>query len=79
MLAGLADLGLFAVAVFEDCGGAGGNIEDLGTMVEEAAKALVSGPVTTTPLAMLVVPNPELLYTPASGESFAGLVNPRRR
>ena len=36
-------------------GGAGGSIEDLCAMVEEAAKALVPGPVATTALATLVV------------------------
>ncbi|MGA8546865.1 MAG: acyl-CoA dehydrogenase family protein, partial [Mycobacterium sp.] len=36
---GLTDLGLFGVAVPEECGGAGGSIEDLCAMVEEAAKA----------------------------------------
>ena len=45
---GLAELGLFGVAVPEDCGGAGGSIEDLCAMVEEAATALVPGPVATT-------------------------------
>jgi alkylation response protein AidB-like acyl-CoA dehydrogenase len=55
---GLADLGLFGVAVPEDCGGAGGRIEDLCAMVEEAARALVPGPVATTALATLVVPYP---------------------
>ena len=47
-LRGLAGLGLFGVAVPEDFGGAGGSIEDLSAMVEEAAKALVPGPVATT-------------------------------
>src|ERR1700758_4299182 len=52
---GLADLGLFGVAVPEDCGGAGSSIEDLCAMVEEAAKALVPGPVATTALATLII------------------------
>ncbi|SPM40088.1 acyl-CoA dehydrogenase, partial [Mycobacterium numidiamassiliense] len=69
----LADLGIFGVAVPEDAGGAGGSIEDLCAMVEEAAKALVPGPVATTALATLVVPDPELLAELASGERFAGL------
>ena len=69
----LAELGLFGVAVREDCGGAGGSIEDLSAMVEEAAKALVPGPVATTALATLLVPDPELLAALASGERFAGV------
>src|SRR6201997_177862 len=71
--AGLADLGLFGVAIPEDRGGAGGSIEDLCAMVEEAAKALVAGPVATTALATLVVDEPELLTALASGERFAGV------
>jgi alkylation response protein AidB-like acyl-CoA dehydrogenase len=42
-------------------------------MVEEAAKALVPGPVATTALATLVVSDPELLAALAAGERFAGL------
>ncbi|OBK94630.1 acyl-CoA dehydrogenase [Mycobacterium asiaticum] len=73
VFSGLADLGLFGVAVAEDAGGAGGSIEDLCAMVEEAAKALVPGPVATTALATLLVTDPELLGALASGERFAGL------
>jgi 3-oxochol-4-en-24-oyl-CoA dehydrogenase len=69
----LADLGLFGVAISEDSGGAGGSIEDLCAMVEEAAKALVPGPIATTALATLVVTDPELLSALATGERFAGL------
>jgi hypothetical protein len=70
---GLAGLGLFGVAVPEDCGGAGGSIEDLSAMVEEAAKALVPGPVVTTALATLVVSDPQLRAALASGERTAGV------
>ncbi|HME77997.1 MAG TPA: acyl-CoA dehydrogenase [Mycobacterium sp.] len=70
---GLSDLGLFGVAVPEDCGGAGGSIEDLCAMVEEAAKALVPGPVATTALATLVVADPELRAALASGDRTAGV------
>jgi alkylation response protein AidB-like acyl-CoA dehydrogenase len=70
---GLAGLGLFGVAVPEDCGGAGGTIEDLAAMVEEAAKALVPGPVATTALATLVVSDPELRAALAAGERTAGV------
>ncbi|MDT5220201.1 MAG: 3-oxochol-4-en-24-oyl-CoA dehydrogenase, partial [Mycobacterium sp.] len=73
VFAGLADLGLFGVAVAEDSGGAGGSISDLCAMVEEAAKALVPGPVATTALATLVVTDPDLLDALMSGERFAGL------
>ncbi len=70
---GLAALGLFGVAVPEDCGGAGGSIEDLAAMVEEAARALVPGPVATTALATLVVSDPTLREALASGERTAGV------
>ncbi|OMC40385.1 acyl-CoA dehydrogenase [Mycobacterium sp. IS-1264] len=73
VFAGLAELGLFGVAVAEDSGGAGGSVEDLCAMVEEAAKALVPGPVATTALATLVVDDPETLAALASGERFAGV------
>ncbi|OBA84479.1 acyl-CoA dehydrogenase [Mycobacterium sp. 1164966.3] len=71
--AGLADLGLFEVAVPEEHGGAGGSIEDLCAMVEEAAKVLAPGPVATTALATLVATDPDVLSALASGERFAGL------
>src|ERR1700738_4665316 len=70
---GLSDLGLFGVAVPEDCGGPGGTIEDLCAMVEEAAKALVPGPVATTALATLVIADPLLRAALASGERTAGV------
>jgi alkylation response protein AidB-like acyl-CoA dehydrogenase len=69
----LAGLGLFGVAISEDSGGAGGSIEDLCAMVEEAAKALVPGPIATTALATLLVTDPGLLSALASGERFAGV------
>jgi len=70
---GLASLGLFGVAVPEDCGGAGGSIADLCAMVEEAAKALVPGPVATTALATLLVADPQLRAALAAGERTAGM------
>ncbi len=73
----LAELGIFGVAVPEDSGGAGGSVEDLCAMVEEAAKALMPGPVATTALATVVlsgvVTDPELLAGLACGERFAAL------
>ena len=41
---GVAELGLFEVAVAEEAGGAGGSVIDLCAMVEEAARALIPGP-----------------------------------
>ncbi|WP_374024167.1 acyl-CoA dehydrogenase family protein [Mycobacterium sp. HNNTM2301] len=73
VFARLAELGIFGVAIAEEHGGAGGSVEDLCAMVEEAAKALVPGPVATTALATLVVTDPELLAALAAGERFAGL------
>ena len=73
VFARLAELGLFGVAVPEECGGAGGSIEDLSAMVEEAARALVPGPVATTALATLVVSDPQLREALALGERTAGV------
>ncbi|KAA0104195.1 acyl-CoA dehydrogenase [Mycolicibacterium sp. P1-5] len=70
---GLAELGLFGVAVAEEAGGAGGSVQDLCAMVEEAARALIPGPVATTAVATLVITDPELLEALASGEATAGL------
>jgi alkylation response protein AidB-like acyl-CoA dehydrogenase len=73
VFARLAELGLFGVAVPEERGGAGGSIEDLSAMVEEAARALVPGPVATTALATLVVSDPQLRDALAAGERTAGV------
>ncbi|MDP7738410.1 acyl-CoA dehydrogenase [Mycobacterium paragordonae] len=73
VFAGLAELGLFGVAVSEEHAGAGGSIGDLCAMIEEAAKALVPGPVATTALATLVVTDSDLLGALMTGERFAGL------
>ncbi|MCV7346898.1 acyl-CoA dehydrogenase [Mycolicibacterium rhodesiae] len=70
---GLAELGLFGVAVAEEAGGAGGSIQDLCAMVEEAARALIPGPVATTAVATLVITDADLLEALASGETSAGL------
>jgi len=53
--AALAELGIFGVALPEEYGGAGGTTADLCAMLEEAAAALVPGPVATTALATLVL------------------------
>jgi 3-oxochol-4-en-24-oyl-CoA dehydrogenase len=69
----LAQLGIFGVAVAEQHGGAGGTVEDLCAMVDEAAAAVVPGPVATTALATLVVADPEVLEALASGRRTAGV------
>jgi alkylation response protein AidB-like acyl-CoA dehydrogenase len=71
----LAQLGIFGVTVAEEHGGAGGTVEDLCAMVDEAAAALVPGPVATTALATLVIPgsHADLLESLASGERTAGV------
>ena len=71
---GLAGLGLFGAAVDEAAGGAGGSVEDLCAMVEEAARALIPGPVVGTALATLVVVDPAVLQAVSSGRSTVGLV-----
>ncbi|WP_046316199.1 acyl-CoA dehydrogenase [Mycobacterium sp. UM_Kg1] len=73
VFARLAELGLFSVAVPEESGGAGGSLEDLCAMVDEAAKALVPGPVATTALATLVITDPQLAEALAAGERVAGV------
>ena len=70
---GLAELGIFGVAVPEDLGGAGGSVEDLCVMVDEAAAALVPGPVATTALATLVITDEKLLDALTSGQRTAGV------
>lgn len=69
---GLAALGLFGVAVPEEAGGAGGSVADLCAMLDEAAYALVPGPVATTALATLVIDDPELLGRLCAGDLTAG-------
>lgn len=69
---GLAELGIFSVAVPEEQGGAGGTVEDLCAMVDEAAAALVPGPVATTALATLIVTDEAVLEALVSGERTAG-------
>ncbi|ORV87778.1 acyl-CoA dehydrogenase [Mycolicibacterium iranicum] len=71
----LAELGIFGVALTEEHGGADGTVADLAAMVDEAAAALVPGPVATTALATLVLPDSqtELLEALATGERTAGL------
>ncbi|MFZ0834010.1 MAG: acyl-CoA dehydrogenase family protein, partial [Mycobacterium sp.] len=70
---GLAELGLFGVAVPESLSGAGGGVADLCAMLEEAAYALVPGPVVTTALAALLVDDEQVLGNLMSGQRSAGL------
>jgi alkylation response protein AidB-like acyl-CoA dehydrogenase len=72
---GVAELGIFGVALPEEHGGAGGTVDDLCAMVDEAAAALVPGPIATTALATLVIgeSHAELLEALASGERTAGV------
>ncbi len=70
---GMAELGLFGIAVDETAGGAGGSVEDLCAVVEEAARALIPGPVATTALATLVVADPAVLESLSSGATTAGI------
>ncbi|BBY99788.1 acyl-CoA dehydrogenase FadE34 [Mycolicibacterium fallax] len=73
VFAKLAELGLFGVAIPEDRGGAGGAIADLCAMVDEAACALLPGPIVSTALATLVVDDEDLLAELAEGTRTAGL------
>ncbi len=72
---GVAELGIFGVALPEEHGGAGGAPDDLCAMVDEAAAAMVPGPVATTALATLVIgeSHAELLEELASGQRTAGV------
>jgi len=73
LFTGLTELGLFGVAVAEKHGGADGTVADLCAMVDEAAAALVPGPVATTALATLVVAEQTTLSALAAGERTAGV------
>ncbi|GAC1399022.1 MAG: acyl-CoA dehydrogenase [Mycobacterium sp.] len=72
---GVAELGIFGVALPEEHGGADGTANDLCAMVDEAAAAMVPGPVATTALATLVIgeSHTDLLEALASGERTAGV------
>lgn len=71
--AGFGQLGAFGVAVGEEFGGAGSTVTDLLAMVDEAAAALVPGPLASTALATLVVDDPAVLEALAAGERSAGI------
>ncbi|KUI05809.1 acyl-CoA dehydrogenase [Mycobacterium sp. IS-3022] len=71
--AGIAQLGIFGVALPEEHGGADGTVDDLCAMVDEAAAALVPGPIATTALATLVLEQSEVLHALAAGDRVAGV------
>ncbi len=78
--AGLAELGIFGVAVPEAAGGSGAGFDDMIAMVQEAAASLVPGPVATSALAAVVLAFDgvsesvqELVAALAAGERTAGL------
>lgn len=71
--AGVAELGIFGVALPEEHGGADGTVEDLCAMVDEACAALIPGPLATTALATLVLEQPDVLQALASGQRVAGV------
>ena len=72
LYSGLAELGLFGLAVPEEAGGVGGSLADLCAVVEEAARALIPGPVVSTALATLVVTDPKVLQALSVGAISAG-------
>lgn len=74
--AGLAELGIFGVAVPEVAGGSGAGFDDMIAMVDEAAASLVPGPVATSALAAVVLAtdgHTELVAALTAGERTAGL------
>jgi alkylation response protein AidB-like acyl-CoA dehydrogenase len=71
--AGLAQLGIFGVALPEEHGGADGTAEDLCAMVDEAAAAMVPGPIATTAVATLLLDQSDVLHALASGQRTAGV------
>src|SRR5205823_7430609 len=53
--ADVSDLGILAIAVPEELGGAGGEVVDLAAALEQLADALVPGPILATALAALAL------------------------
>ncbi len=81
---GLARLGVFAIAVPERLGGAGGSAADVAVVAERLASALVPGPVAPTLLATLALASAvrgeavgegaaELLAVIAAGDASVGV------
>jgi 3-oxochol-4-en-24-oyl-CoA dehydrogenase len=79
--AGLTELGIFAIGIPEDIGGAGGTIADVAVVVEQLAGVLAPGPVLPTLLAGLVLARSArtgddlsaLLAALAAGSALAGV------
>ncbi|GLH99493.1 acyl-CoA dehydrogenase [Phytohabitans aurantiacus] len=71
--AGVAGLGVFAIALPEPCGGAGGTAADLASAVEALAEALVPGPVLPTLVAALALADHADL--PAAKEALPALAS----
>lgn len=74
--AGLAELGIFGVAVPETAGGSGAGFDDMIAMIDEAAASLVPGPVATSALVAVVLATDgpaELVGALADGSRTAGL------
>ncbi|MFD6197672.1 acyl-CoA dehydrogenase [Mycobacteriaceae bacterium NPDC060252] len=74
--AGLAELGIFGVAVPEAAGGSGAGFDDMIAMIDEAAASLVPGPVATSALVAVVLATDgpaELVEALADGSRTAGL------
>src|ERR1700712_856349 len=70
---GVAQLGIFGVAVPEELGGAGAGVDDLCAMIDEAAAALIPGPVATTALATLLITDEKVLDGLMPGRLTAGV------
>jgi alkylation response protein AidB-like acyl-CoA dehydrogenase len=56
----LAALGIFGMAIAEELGGAGGTAEDLAAALEQVTDSLAPGPITSTLVAGLAKPSPEM-------------------
>jgi alkylation response protein AidB-like acyl-CoA dehydrogenase len=80
-LAGLAELGIFAIGLPEETGGAGGTTADVAVVAEQLAAVLAPGPVLPTLLAGLVLARSArtgddlsaLLAALAAGSALAGV------
>ncbi|HUZ51819.1 MAG TPA: acyl-CoA dehydrogenase [Streptosporangiaceae bacterium] len=70
--AGLADLGIFSIALPDDLGGGGGTAADVAVVAETLAAALVPGPVLPTLLAGLVLASSA--GTGGTGDAFGELL-----
>ena len=69
---GWRELGIFGVAIPEELGGAGGSVEDLCVMVDEAAAALVPGPGRDDGPGHAGVTDRDVLDALAAGQTHRG-------